>query len=470
MSERTSAPCSLKRLAARAGDNRVVRAGSVAGAIKAAGLVAAFFLQMLLARIIADPAEYGVYAWGQNLLFLLGSVFALGIPLASSRLAAVHAQRGDRVQLEAVERSGFRWLALAALGGAGISLVVVLSLPTGSFDELPRQIALLAVAASPLVAFTLFNQALARARSRLTAAFLPTQVLRPLFSGLLALAWFLWIGRGPTAIEVLLAISLSLALVFGVQLLLVRNRPETGTAVSLPSPPRSPEGSYGSERIMHNALPIFATRLSDLLIQYGSVFVLGLLGGPLAAAGYFVADRLGQLASVPRSVISSVVQPWMAGAHAQGDRHRLQQVVTQAGHTTLWPTLAITVALLVLGPLLLGLFGAEYRAAFDVLVVLLCAHLFGAALGPAQQVLMMSGLQTAVVRVMILAAVCHLLVLVVLIPWLGALGAAIATLASTTLARAGCLRLVRSRLGLEPSLIRGFTRTRPPGESNDDPK
>jgi O-antigen/teichoic acid export membrane protein len=100
------------------------------------------------------------------------------------------------------------------------------------------------------------------------------------------------------------------------------------------------------------------------------------------------------------------------------------------------------------------LFGAEYRGAFGILVVLLAAHLLGAALGPAQQVLMMSGQQKAVMRVMALSAICHIAGLFILIPWLGALGAAVATLLSTTVARLGCLRMVRSRLGIEPSVLR----------------
>ncbi len=446
---------SLRQWAVRVGGNRVVRAGTAAGTIKGTGLVTAFFLQMLLARIVADPTEYGIYAWGQNLLFLLGSLFALGIPMATSRLVAVHAGRGDRGSLAAVAASGARWLALTALAGAALSAVIIVLLPAASFGELPRHVALLSAAASPLVAFTLFNQAMARAQSRLVSAFMPTQVVRPLVAGLLALAWFIWIGRSPAGIEVLAAVAASLVLVLGIQLMALRlvrrdSRIDAdGDTAAAPT-----EEAYGSHRIMPNALPIFAMRLSDMFIQYGNVLVLGMLGGPLAAAGFFVAERLSQLASVPRSVVSSVVQPWLASAHAEGEHTRLQQVLTHAVHTSLWPTLVIAAAVMVLGHFLLGLFGAEYRQALPVLAVLLVAHTLGAALGPAQQVLIMSGRQKAVMRVMALAAVGHLIVLFGLIPWLGAVGAAVATLVSTTVARIGCLRLVRARLQLEPSILR----------------
>lgn len=459
----------IKQWVLNIGGNRVVRAGTAAGTIKGAGLITAFFLQMLLARIVANPAEYGIYAWGQSLLFLLGSLFALGIPMATSRLVAVHAGRGDRESLDTVGTSGARWLALTALAGAAVSTIIILLLPAASFGELPRHVALLSVAASPLVAFTLFNQAVARAQSRLVSAFLPTQVLRPLMAGLLALAWFLWIGRSPVGIEILAAVATSLVLVLGIQLMAVRLfRAVARNQEAENAPPASPADAYGSHRIIPNALPIFATRLSDMFMQYGNVLVLGMLGGPLAAAGFFVAERLSQLASVPRSVVSSVVQPWLASAHADGERTRLQRVLTHAVHTSLWPTLVTVGAVMALGHFLLGLFGTEYRQAFPVLAILLASHALGAALGPAQQVLIMSGEQKSVMRVMALAAIGHLIVLFSLISWLGALGAAVATLVSTTIARIGCLRLVRSRLQLEPSILHRPNRIHSPENPDSD--
>ena len=434
--------------------NPVVRSGSAAGTIKAVGLVIAFLLQMLLARLVSDPAQFGIYAWGQNMLFLLGGLFALGIPLATSRLVAVHHSLGNDASVTTLRRSGARWLALICLAGSMLAVVVIAILPVSVFEDLPRSVALVAAGASSLVAFTQFHQAMARARSRLASAFLPTQVFRPLFTGLLALGWFVWVDRNPGGVEILMIVCLSLSLVLTIQLLFVKlGRSKPGSPAPRPSERDVRPESFGPERIMPSALPIFATRLSDLFVQYGNVFVLGVLGGPLAAAGFFVAERLSRLASVPRSVISSVVQPWLASAHAKEDRRGLQETVRHAGHATLWPTLFSVVALLAVGSFLLGLFGAGYRDAYPVLAVLLASHLLGAALGPAQQVLIMSGHQALVMKVMMFAAGIHLVALVALIPWLGMIGAALANLVSTSVARTGCVYLVRSRLDLDPSVI-----------------
>lgn len=447
-------PQSIADLARRIRVNRVFRAGAAAGLIKAFGLVATFLLQIVVARLIADPVQYGAYAWGQNLLFLLGGLFALGIPIASSRLTAVHHRRGDARTAAAVRDAGAKWLALTSAGGAAISAALVLSLPESAFAELSRSVALIAVLATPLVSFMLFGQALARAHSRLVAAFVPTQFLRPVFSAGLVAVWVFAV-KGPASAEsVLLIVCASLLLVLSCQALLAAIGRPARQAPDDDSSGRPAGDDYGPERLMSIALPMFGTRVSDLVIRYGSVVLLGVLAGPAVAAGFFVADRLAQLGTVPRSVIAAVVQPWLAQAHADDDRKRLQQVVNHAGHAALWPTLAAVIGLLLLGPVLLGLFGAEYRGSFGILAVLLGAHLLGAALGPAQQVLMMSGQQKGVMRVMALSAICHIAGLFVLIPWLGALGAAVATLLSTIAARLGCLRMVRRRLGIEPSVLR----------------
>ncbi|HSH26563.1 MAG TPA: oligosaccharide flippase family protein, partial [Wenzhouxiangella sp.] len=285
---------SLMSWAAGIRGSAVVRSGSTAGVIKGVGLVMAFLLQMLLARLVADPAQYGAYAWGQSMLFLLGSLFALGIPLATSRLVAIHASHGNHASLVQVRRSGMRWLALSALTGTTLAAILVVSLPASAFEELSRPIALAAAFASPLATFTLFHQAMARAQSHLVFAFLPTQVLRPLLVGLLAVAWFLWAQRRPGGIEILLAVCASLALVLAIQMSVVYCRRPHGEGRSQAGRKVADE-RYGSEQIMPVALPIFATRLFDLLAQYGNVFILGMLAGPLAAAGFFVAERLSRL-------------------------------------------------------------------------------------------------------------------------------------------------------------------------------
>ncbi|MGK7294704.1 MAG: lipopolysaccharide biosynthesis protein [Candidatus Wenzhouxiangella sp. M2_3B_020] len=430
---------------------RVPRAGAAAGGIRVAGRLVVFALQVFLARAIVDQAEFGTYAWGQNLLFLLGGIFALGLPVAASRLVAVHFQRHDGPAERAVVRRGLGLLGAISAGLAIVGVVLLWLLPTGTLAGIPRGIAFIAVAAAPLVAFTLFNQAVARARMRLLAAFGPTQVLRPMLTGALALGIVLATGSSLTGEQALIAVVGSLVLVLVVQAF-VGGPSSSGRT---PAADSGDADEYAPRRLMTDALPIFATRVSDLVVKHSGVLVLGFVASPALVGGFFVAERLAQLAALPMLVIGAVIQPWLASAHAAGDRAGLQQVVTQAIHTALWPTLAGAVVIQAAAGVLLGLFGEGFVDAAPILAVLMLAHIVAAVLGPNPQILIMSGRPGTAFRISATSAVLHIVLLAVLVPAFGAIGAAWATLVSTAVAGGAALWIVRSRLGLRSSILLG---------------
>ncbi|MFU8765306.1 MAG: lipopolysaccharide biosynthesis protein [Haliea sp.] len=453
----------------------MLRSSAVAAVIRAVGLAVVFLLHILLARLAVDATSYGVFAWSQNLLFLLGSLFALGIPIMASRLAAVQVYRGDSAGLRRVSSTAHGCVLAISLAGAGAGLLILWSLPPELFSGLSREAISLAVLAAPVVSLTMLRQALARAASRLFSAFVPTQVLRPLLTGLLALGALLLLQRPLTALDMLAALTLSLLLVLLIQVLWGASRPllvnpeapgaDAGAVAAREAPVAAGQGDTapgaasqtdatpGAIGLLRQSMPVFATRLADIVMTYGNTLLLGLIGGPLAAASFFVADRLAQLAAIPGSVTSAVIQPWLASAHAQGDQARLQRVVTQAAHVALWPSLFGGLALFLAGPWLLELFGGDFAAALPVLGALLVAQVSGALFGPCHQVLVMSGRQRQVMRLTLLAAVLHLLLVALLIPAMGALGAALGSIASSLLLAIGCWWLVRREYDLRTTVF-----------------
>lgn len=427
----------------------VPRAGAGAGVIRASGRLVVFGLQLFLVRAVVDATAFGVYAWGQNLMFLLGGLFALGLPTAAARLVAIHDHYGDIDRQRAVIARA-RWL----MGGfslifvaAGALLLMLLPAVAGPSVA----VAMIAVVAAPLVAFTLFHEAVARAQSHLVVAFLPTQVLRPALTGLLAVIILVVTDAPLTAIQVLGAVVASLFLVLLGQWFVVRPRQR------LERPGGGPERveECAPRRLMGVALTVFATRVSELARRYSAILLLGIFTGPTLVGSFFVADRLAELIALPALVVASVIQPWLASAFATGDRARMQHVVTQAVHTALWPTLAAALVVIVGAETLLGLFGSEFRNAAPILFVLVLAHVCTAILGPNPQILIMTGHQSLAFRIAVLAAVVHVLMLAILVPGLGTIGAAWSTLVSNLVAGAAALGAVRLRLGLRSSILLG---------------
>jgi O-antigen/teichoic acid export membrane protein len=200
---------------------------------------------------------------------------------------------------------------------------------------------------------------------------------------------------------------------------------------------------------------MFFTRCAGLIITYSNVLLVGFLAGPAAAGVYFAAERLAQLAAIPLSVVSSVNQQAMAAAHATDNPGGLQKITTQSAHGSLWPTLVVGIGLVVLAKPLLQLFGDDFASAQLVLIALVASNTIAVVMGPAQDVLLMTGRQKHFPKVMFLSAAVHVISLCLLVPQIGALGAAFSTIASGLVANIWMMSLAKREAGINTTIM-GF--------------
>jgi O-antigen/teichoic acid export membrane protein len=165
--------------------------------------------------------------------------------------------------------------------------------------------------------------------------------------------------------------------------------------------------------------------VAQLALQRVDVLLVAALGGLAAAAVYAVAGRFVVLIQFANQGISQSVQPRLAEALAIGDRtaaNRLYQTATGWLVLVTWPVSLLVIAY---APVYLGLFGPGYRTGGTVVAVLAGAMLVATGCGMVDMVLAMAG-RTSWNLVNVLIALGVTIGLdVVLIPRLGALGAAI---------------------------------------------
>ena len=112
------------------------------------------------------------------------------------------------------------------------------------------------------------------------------------------------------------------------------------------------------------------------------------------------------------------------------------------------------------GKLLLWIFGAVYVSAYPALIVLAAGASIGALAGPAAYVLLLTGHEGAYPRIMACGLLVRLVLIAVLGPWLGLMGAAIAWSVSTIGVRSALIIACRQRIGLDPSLLGVILRPR----------
>ncbi|WP_433374695.1 MATE family efflux transporter [Actinoplanes sp. CA-142083] len=165
--------------------------------------------------------------------------------------------------------------------------------------------------------------------------------------------------------------------------------------------------------------------VAQLALQRVDVLLVAALGGLAPAAVYAVAGRFVVLIQFANQGISQSVQPRLAEALATGDRagaNHLYQTATGWLVMVTWP---INLLVIQLAPLYLRLFGDNYTAGQNVVVVLASAMLVATGCGMVDMVLAMAG-RTSWNLVNVLIALAVTIGLdVLLIPRFGALGAAI---------------------------------------------
>jgi O-antigen/teichoic acid export membrane protein len=165
--------------------------------------------------------------------------------------------------------------------------------------------------------------------------------------------------------------------------------------------------------------------VAQLALQRVDVLLVAALGGLAPAAVYAVAGRFVVLIQFANQGISQSVQPRLAEALATGDRAAANDLYQTATGWLVLVTWPITLGVMLFAPLYLRLFGSGYVAGAVVVVVLAAAMLVATGCGMVDMVLAMAG-RTSWNLVNVLVALTVTIGLdVLLIPRLGALGAAV---------------------------------------------
>ena len=220
-----------------------------------------------------------------------------------------------------------------------------------------------------------------------------------------------------------------------------------------------------SERDVQSWLPrslkMWASAVLDTTGQYLEVVVIGVFLGPPAAGFYFVATRITNgFAMISGSISVYATSRISALFHADA-RDDLQAMLRSLAIICATLVGAGLVLILVAGKLLLSAFGAVYVAAYPALIVLAAGASIGALAGPAAHLLLLTGHEGTYPRIMGCGLVLRFVLIAILGPMFGLMGAAIAWAVSA--AAIGLALIIASRrlVGVDPSVRSAFVRPAP---------
>jgi O-antigen/teichoic acid export membrane protein len=420
---------------------QLVRGGIGSLIVKISNVFLGMALAVVLARALG-PDGYGVYAY----VFATVSILAIPAQFGIPRLVVRETARAQVHERWGLMRGMWRWATLVVVCLCG--LLVVFSalgiwLFRDRFSDLQQATFFFGLLLTPLIALGNLRGAALQGLRRVVLGQLPEHILRP---GLLALLVLAAIGMSASGVTAAQAMGLHVAAA-GIAFMvgawfLYRSRPD---------PLRlAPEPVYEPRTWFMATWPLALTAGMQQINKNTSIIMLGFFLAADDVGIYRVAVQGAMLVVFGQQAVAMFVSPYYARLHAKGDMVQLQRLVTVSARLAFFTALPLVLVFLLWGDAVIGLlFGIDYTRAAMPLTILAIGQLINAMFGHVGLLLNMTGHERDTTRGMAIAAGFNVILNLVLIPWWGINGAALAMALTLVIWNLFLWRSVHRRLSLK---------------------
>jgi O-antigen/teichoic acid export membrane protein len=401
---------------------RQLRGSSLLVAGRGISLTVNFVVQVLIVRYLTQ-ADYGGFAYALAFVHLAQTFITFGLDRAITRFVPIYEERGDFGRL-------FGTLVmvgatLAALGLGAVVLVIGLQgWLAGSVIDDPEAITLVVILIflAPIQALDELLTGLFAVIADARAIFLRRNVIGPL----LRLAVVLLLVLTEQGVEFLAIgyVVSGAAILVTYAGLLVRQMRQRGLAARF----RRSELTLPIGEVLGFTIPLLTSDLVSVLMTTTDVLLLGYFHDTLEVGAFRAILPAAMLNQAILSTFGLLYTPAAARLFARGDQDGIDHLYWR---TAAWlavfsfPVFLLTSSLA--EPITVLLFGEPYRSSAPYLAILSIGMYFNAALGLNGLTLKVMGRLRYIVTLNLAAAAVNVVLNLLLIPPLGALGAAIAT-------------------------------------------
>lgn len=430
----------------------MARGASAVLLIQVGGAGLSYLSHIVLARVL-DAAGYGVYSYVMAWTSLLAIPAGLGLSTALVRFVSQYRQKGADGLLRGVAIRGWQLVVVAGTLIAGLASGFIVW-GAERFGIQYAEALLVGIWIVPLRAVISVQVAMSRGLKRMTLAYLPGKIVRPL----LLLSGVGLLLRIQGTIDDRMALGVAVASFF---IAIVGQGTVLGRRVVSIT-----DGAckrFKTKRWLRISLPMLLISGFLLIMSRTDVVMLGMLVGAEDVGTYNAASRTANVASFVLIAVNAIAAPTIASLYSEGRHEKLQELASTVAHFIFWPSLVVVVGLIAAAPFILRLFGSEFVAADTVLTVLAVGHLVNVGVGSVGYLMNMTGNQDEMARVVGTAAIINIVLNAVAIPIYGALGAALATAVSMAVWNVWLNRVVVARLSIRPSIVHAVRQFVPKG-------
>jgi len=392
------------------------RMSLVAFAIRVGSAGLAFLSQVVMARWTGSH-EYGIYVFVWTAVLMLSDFSCLGFSTVVIRFLPQYVKDGDIDRLRGLLLGSrlFSLLFSSVFAAIAIAAVWLLREQMEAYYRVPF---ILIFTSIPMVALGGVLEGAARAQSWPVRALAPTYIIRPLMVlGYMATAHAL--GYEANAITAVISAVLATYTTTILQLLVMTHDLDG----MFPGGPRRTE--YGVW--IKYAVPVLLVESFFFLLTNADIMMVGIYLPPSDVAVYFATVKTLALVHFVFFAVRAGVAPQFASLAGAKDREALRSFARRSANWTFFPSLAMALAVLAGGHLLLSMFGAEFSEGYPLLFILVIGVVLRSGVGPAESLLNMTGHQNICAGIFGAALAINIALNLMLIPTYGLLGAAYAS-------------------------------------------
>ncbi|WP_432697795.1 polysaccharide biosynthesis C-terminal domain-containing protein [Marinobacterium sp. YM272] len=184
---------------------------------------------------------------------------------------------------------------------------------------------------------------------------------------------------------------------------------------------------FDSRLLLASCLPLWGVMLFGQVVQWSSQLLLGVWGTPSDVTLFATAQRTAMLISFVLVAVNAIAGPKFAAMYRQGDMQGLRRTALMSVRLMLMAAVPAVLFLMLFPEWLMGLFGAEFKAAAGVLMILGLGQFVNIASGSVGYLLSMTGYERQLRFNVVASALLGVGLGVLLIPFYGPVGGAIAS-------------------------------------------
>jgi O-antigen/teichoic acid export membrane protein len=415
----------------------ILKGAGLSMSVRMTGMGLSYAANILLSRTLGVEA-FGEYVIALSWVLVLTLPAKAGFDNSALRYSTIYLERED-------------FAALRGFVRFGASIVIAISLAIGALIVLagPRLVPVqghtrlwAAVLVLPLALLAFFS-AVMRTAHRIVSAQFFEQMLRPalVIAGVLTV-----IATGHLSAASAMEATTVAALAALAALLFELRR--MFRSVRMPAP------SYKEwQQWLAVSMPMLMLGVVQELMNQIDIVLLGRLADARQAALFAASWRLASIVPFALVGLATMAGPLVAGAYARRSIDELHRVSTIVARIGLAFALLSAGALYLLGTPLLALFGPDFVAGRDVLSILLLGGIVNAFTGVVAYFTTLTGRERQGLAIFAGALMLSVILNLVLIPPLGAVGAAIASSSATAAWNLAMLAYVRLTMGIDASAL-----------------